>query len=112
PIDREEFIRVVKAVLVGKKPPIPDYPVCVECKKKGNVCVYELGRNCLGPVTRAGCDAICPTYGAGCEGCRGFVPHPNENAMKEVLEEANLTVDEVMSRFTMFNAYQVQEMET
>jgi len=112
PIDREEFIRVVKAVLLGKKPPIPDYPVCVECKKKGNVCVYELGRNCLGPVTRAGCDAICPTYGAGCEGCRGFVPHPNENAMKEVLEEANLTVDEVMSRFTMFNAYQVQEMET
>ena len=109
PIDREEFIRVVKAVLVGKKPPIPDYPVCVECKKKGNVCVYELGRPCLGPVIRAGCGAICPTYGAGCEGCRGLIPHPNEDAMKEVLDEFGLTLDEVMGRFTMFNTYQVQE---
>lgn len=111
PIDREEFIRVVKAVLVGKKPAIPDYPVCVECKKKGNVCVYELGMDCLGPVTRAGCGAICPTYGDGCEGCRGFIPDPNENAMKEVLDEAGLTVEEIMGRFTMFNTYQVQEQE-
>jgi len=111
PIDREEFVRVVKAVLVGKKPAIPDYPVCVECKKLGNVCVYELGKECLGPVTRAGCGAICPTYGAGCEGCRGFIPHPNEDAMKEVLDEAGLTVEEIMGRFTMFNTYQVQEQE-
>ncbi len=111
PIDREEFVRVVKAVLVGKKPAIPDYPVCVECKKLGNVCVYELGKECLGPVTRAGCGAICPTYGAGCEGCRGFIPNPNENAMKEVLDEAGLTVEEIMGRFTMFNTYQVQEQE-
>jgi len=111
PIDREEFIRVVKAVLVGKKPSIPDYPVCVECKKNGNVCVYELGRPCLGPVIRAGCGAICPTYGAGCDGCRGLIPHPNEDAMKEVLDEFGLTLDEVMGRFTMFNTYQVQEQE-
>jgi len=111
PIDREEFIRVVKAVLVGKKPPVPDYPVCVECKKNGNVCVYELGRACIGPVARAGCGAICPTYGTGCEGCRGFIPHPNENAMKEVLDEFGLTVDEIMSQFTMFNAYREVETE-
>ncbi len=109
PIDREEFVRVVKAVLLGKKPPIPDYPVCVECKLKENVCLLLQGKFCLGPVTRAGCDAICPTYGDGCEGCRGLIPHPNENSMKDVLAEAGLTVEEVMSRFTMFNAYQVQE---
>jgi coenzyme F420-reducing hydrogenase gamma subunit len=111
PIDREEFIRVVKAVLLGKKPAIPDYPVCVECKKKGNVCVFHVGRTCIGPVTRAGCDAICPTYGAGCEGCRGLIPHPNENAMKDVLDEAGLTVDQILGQFTMFNAYQELEME-
>lgn len=111
PIDREEFVAVVKALLQGKKPPIPDYPVCVECKKKGNVCVYFLGRPCLGPVVRAGCGAICPSYGAGCEGCRGLIPHPNENAMKEVLEEAGLTVEEVMNQFTMFNAYPEWETE-
>ena len=109
PIDREEFVRVVKAVLLGKKPPVPDYPVCVECKLKEYVCLLLLGKPCMGPVTRAGCDAICPTYGAGCEGCRGLIPHPNENAMQDVLEEAGLTVEEVMSRFTMFNTYQVQE---
>ena len=111
PIDREEFIRVVKAVLVGKKPPIPDYPVCVECKKNGNVCVYELGRTCLGPVARAGCGAICPTYSTGCEGCRGLIPHPNENAMEEVLDEFGLTAEEIMGQFTMFNAYREVEIE-
>ena len=111
PIDQEEFVRVVKAVLVGKKPPIPDYPVCVECKKKGNVCVYELGRTCLGPITRAGCDAICPSYGAGCEGCRGLIPKPNENAMKDVLAEAGLTVEQLMSKMTIFNAYDPAQIE-
>jgi len=109
PIDREEFIRVVKALLLGKKPPVPDYPVCVECKLKENVCLFQIGKFCLGPVTRAGCGAICPTHGDGCEGCRGFIPHPNENAMKDVLAEAGLTVEEVLSRMTMFNTYQLQE---
>jgi sulfhydrogenase subunit delta len=111
PIDRDEFIKVVKALLVGKKPSIPDYPVCVECKLKGNVCLFHIGKTCLGPVTRAGCGAICPTNGDGCEGCRGFIPHPNENAMKDVLDEAGLTVEEIMARMTMFNAYTVSEKE-
>ena len=111
PIDREEFIRVVKAMLLGKSLPIPDYPVCVECKLKENACLLLEGKPCLGPVARAGCDAICPTYGSGCEGCRGLIPNPNENAMKDVLAEANLTVDEIMGHFTMFNAYQMQREE-
>jgi coenzyme F420-reducing hydrogenase gamma subunit len=105
PIDREEFVKVVKNVLLGKRPGIPDYPVCVECKLKENVCLLLEGKPCLGPVTRAGCDAICPTYGDGCEGCRGYIPEPNENAMKDVLDEAGLTVKEIMSRMTMYNAY-------
>lgn len=111
PIDREEFVRVVKALLMGKTPPVPDYPVCVECKLKENVCLLLEGKPCMGPITRAGCDAICPTYGDGCEGCRGLIPHPNDNAMKDVLEEAGLTVDQVMSRMTMFNTYPLQEKE-
>ncbi|MFW6082706.1 MAG: NADH:ubiquinone oxidoreductase [Chloroflexota bacterium] len=105
PIDREEFVSVVKNLLLGKKPGIPDHPVCVECKLKENVCLLLEGKPCLGPVTRAGCDAICPTYGDGCEGCRGYIPEPNERAMKDVLDEAGLTVEEIMSRMTMFNAY-------
>ncbi len=109
PIDREEFIAVVKAVLLGKSLPIPDYPICVECKLKENVCLLLEGKPCLGPNTRAGCGAICPTYGDGCEGCRGMVPDPNRNAMMDVLAEAGLTVEEMMSRFTMYNTYRIQE---
>jgi len=111
PIDREEFIRVVKAALLGKKPPIPDYPLCVECKLKENVCVFHKGGFCLGPITRAGCGAICPTYGDGCEGCRGAISNPNRDSMKNVLAEHGLTVDQVMARMTMFNAYQLQEQK-
>ena len=111
PIDREEFARVVKALLLGKRPPIPDYPVCVECKLKENVCLLLLGKPCLGPVTRAGCQAICPAYGLGCDGCRGLIPNPNEEAMKDVLAAAGLTVEEILDRFTMFNTYPLQEAE-
>lgn len=109
PIDRNEFIAVVKALLLGKKPPIPDYPLCVECKLKGNVCLFTKGKVCLGPVTRAGCGAICPTYGASCEACRGFITNPNDNSMREVLAEAGLTVEDITSIYTMFTTYQVRE---
>jgi coenzyme F420-reducing hydrogenase gamma subunit len=111
PIDREEFVEVVRAVLVGKKPPIPDYPVCVECKLKGNVCLFHVGKKCMGPVTRAGCDAICPTNGASCESCRGLIPHPNRDAMQDVLAEAGLTVDEIVGQYTLFNAYSELESQ-
>jgi sulfhydrogenase subunit delta len=111
PIDRFEFLDVVKKVLLGKTPTIPDYPVCVECKLKENVCLFDKGGVCLGPITRAGCDAICPTYGTGCEGCRGLIPHPNENAMKDVLEKAGLTVEQLVSSMTMFNGYNPAQID-
>jgi coenzyme F420-reducing hydrogenase gamma subunit len=108
PIDRDEFIAAVKALLLGKKPPIPDYPVCVECKLRENVCLYTLGKVCMGPVARAGCKAICPTYGQSCEACRGFITNPNNNAMQEVLEKHELTVDQVQSMYTLFTTYQTR----
>lgn len=109
PIDRDEFIAVVKALLLGKKPPIPDYPLCVECKLKENVCLYHQGKVCLGPVTRAGCKAICPSYGQSCGACRGFITNPNDSSMRHVLEEHGLSVDDVTSMYTMFTTYQVRE---
>jgi coenzyme F420-reducing hydrogenase gamma subunit len=110
PIDREEFIRVVQALLSGKKPPIPDYSLCVECKLKENVCLFDKGGFCSGPLTRAGCGAICPTYGDGCEGCRGLISNPNRDSMQNVLTEHGLTTQDIMARMTMFGAYQVQEV--
>lgn len=109
PIDRNEFVRVVKALLLGKKPPIPDYPLCVECKLKENTCLYTKGSVCLGPVTRAGCDAICPTYGQSCEACRGFITNPNDTSMRDLLAEHGLTVEDITTRYTMFTTYQVRE---
>jgi coenzyme F420-reducing hydrogenase gamma subunit len=109
PIDRNEFIAVVKALLLGKKPPIPDYPVCVECKLKENVCMFTRGKVCLGPVTRAGCGAICPSYGASCEACRGYITNPNDNSMQDVLAKAGLSVEDITSIYTMFTTYQVRE---
>lgn len=109
PIDRDEFINFVKALLLGKKPAIPDYPVCVECKLKENVCLFTRGKVCLGPVTRAGCMAICPTYGQSCEACRGFISNPNDSSMRNVLSEHGLTVDDITSMYTMFTTYQVRQ---
>jgi sulfhydrogenase subunit delta len=111
PIDRREFIQVVTALLQGRTPGLPDYPVCVECKLKENVCVYQRGQTCLGPVTRAGCDAVCPTYGDGCEGCRGLIPHPNIESLRQVLAEHGMDADQVLAKMTMFLNYQMMELE-
>ena len=102
PIDKDEFIEVTKAILIGKKPRLPDYPVCVECQMKENVCLFEKGMVCLGPVTRAGCKAICPTYNDGCVGCRGLIDDPNLSSHKNLLSEHGLTVDEAISQYMMF----------
>jgi len=106
PIDKAEFLEVVKALALGKTPPIPDYPVCVECKRAGNICVYEKGLICLGPITRAGCDARCPAFGNRCIGCRGLVDDPNVDAHKEVMAEHGLTVDQMLEQYRLFWSYQ------
>ena len=104
PIDREEFLQVVKALLLGKKPEIPNHPVCVECKAAENVCVYEKGQFCMGPVIRAGCKACCITQGSVCWGCRGFVDDPNTDAQKDILEKYGLDLRDVMSKFQLYTA--------
>jgi sulfhydrogenase subunit delta len=109
PIDRDEFVACVKALLLGKKPPIPDYPVCVECKLRENTCLFTKGKVCMGPVTRAGCKAICPSYGQSCEGCRGFISNPNDASMRDVLAEHGMSPQEITTLYTMFTGYQVRQ---
>lgn len=105
PINKNEFLKVTKALLLGKKPEIPNYPVCVECKLKENTCVFENGMFCLGPVTRAGCEAVCPSYNSSCEGCRGLVDDPNTNSEKDILQKYGLTMEEAMGKFRIFDGY-------
>ena len=102
PIDTGEFVRVVKNLVLGKKPDIPDYPVCVECKRNENVCVYEKGISCLGPVTRAGCDARCPSNGGYCFGCRGLIPEPNIKSQQDIMQKYKLTFEKMQDKFKLF----------
>lgn len=111
PIDRDEFVMVVGNLLQGRIPYIPDYAVCIDCKLRENVCMYQRGQACLGPVIRAGCGAICPAYGYACEGCRGFVPNANIVSIREVLKEHGMTEHEVDARLTVFLTYQKQALE-
>ena len=100
-----ELLKVIKALLLHKKPDIPNYPVCVECKMAGNVCVFEYGKTCLGPVTRAGCNALCVTSGRHCWGCRGPVDNPNIDSEKEILKKYGLTVEQVLEKFKIYNTH-------
>ena len=100
-----ELLKVVKALLLSKKPDTPNHPVCVECKMAGNICVFERGMTCLGPVSRAGCGAICVTGGRYCWGCRGLVDEPNLDSEKEILKKYGLTVEQVTDKFKIYNTY-------
>jgi len=105
PVDKEEFLRVVKGILWGQKPFIPDYPVCVECKLRGNVCIFFKGMPCAGPVIRAGCNARCPSYGNSCIGCRGLVSEPNITSWREMMGERGFSNKQADDLLEMFNSY-------
>ncbi len=110
PIPKQEFLEVVKSLLAGRKPQIPDYPVCVECKLRENVCLYHKGQYCMGVVARAGCNAWCPSYGGRCYACRGLISDPNNGGAKDVLDEFGLTMEQIMTEFRLFNGvYEVAE---
>lgn len=91
PITGEEFLKYFPILLENVKigtelPKIPDSPVCVECKKKGNRCLLLDKKPCFGPMIIGGCDAVCPTARMGCQGCRGLRPTGNVKAMKMTLK--------------------------
>ncbi len=102
PINRDEFLRMVKELSLGIMPRLPNHPVCVECKLKENICLFDKGVICLGPLARAGCGAICPSNGSPCEACRGTVDNPNKNAMHEILDKYNYTVEEIKRAINLF----------
>ena len=106
PIDRKEFTYMVRCLLMGKTPEIPEYPVCVECKANGNPCLWEEGQVCLGPIIRAGCGARCPSNGFRCFGCRGYVDDPNVDAAKDVIEKYGLNVDDLKTKMVLFGSTQ------
>ena len=106
PIDRGQLLEVISAFLAGRAPTISAHSVCVECKHAGNVCVTVAnGTPCLGPVTHAGCGALCPSYHRGCYGCFGPAETPNPPAMVGALRAAGLGDAEIERLFHTFNAW-------
>lgn len=107
PLIGAEFLRLVKCVLAGRPFKLPRSPVCVECKQQGNVCRYESGQFCLGPVTRGGCDALCPRFGTICEGCRGLADQDALAALgQNGPQQHGVSRDELLERLRLYGAYQ------
>lgn len=105
PIDRRQLLELLSALLAGRKPAIPGHSVCFECKRRGTVCVMVAnGTPCLGPVTQAGCGAICPAFDRGCYGCFGPVAMPGTASLTSQLRHLGMTSTDVTRVFSTFNA--------
>jgi coenzyme F420-reducing hydrogenase gamma subunit len=105
PIDKHQLLEVLAALLQGRRPRVPSYSVCVECKRRGTVCVaVAASMPCLGPVTQAGCGALCPSYHRGCYGCFGPHDTPNTASLAERLRAHGMPEVDVMRVFRTFNA--------
>jgi sulfhydrogenase subunit delta len=106
PINKYQLVEVITAFLYSRKPNIPSYSVCVECKRRGIVCgLVAVGPPCLGPVTQAGCNALCPSYHRGCFGCYGPNESSNTGSLSSSWEKDGMKNDELMRLFRNFNAY-------
>ena len=105
PINKSEFERLVRHLIVGVIPQFPQYPVCVECKQRLNTCVLDMGTLCMGPVTRGGCNAICPRNHFGCWGCRGPAEEANFESLIQILRERGFADREIAERANFFNTF-------
>jgi sulfhydrogenase subunit delta len=105
PINKHQLLEVISAILAGRRPVTPPHSVCIECKLKGNVCVMVAhGTPCLGPVTHAGCGAICPSYNRGCYGCYGPMETPNTLSLSNGLHKLGMDERGLMQVYRTFNA--------
>lgn len=84
-------------------------PVCVECRKKGNLCLLDIGELCLGPVANGGCNALCPSNGVGCYGCRGACKDANYDAFKKMLLDMGYTEKVVKEKMETFSGLDFEE---
>lgn len=107
PIDKYQLLELVNALLNNRKPNIPQYSVCMECKLNGNLCVMVAHQQpCLGPVTQAGCGALCPSYNRGCFACFGPKEAVNTDSLAGWFKtKLDMSSDDIRRSFRSFNAY-------
>jgi len=105
PINKTQLLEVVSAFLTGRAPNVPTESVCVECKRRGNVCVVVArGMPCLGPVTQTGCGAICPAFHRGCYGCFGPMDSPNTESLTRNMGYLGMPPEAIRRVFRTYNA--------
>lgn len=105
PISKEQLLELVNATLNGRKPNVPTFSQCIECKRAGTVCVMvSKGEPCLGPVTQAGCGNVCPTCERGCFGCFGPKETSNTAALADRMRKDGASKQTVRDLFRSFNA--------
>jgi coenzyme F420-reducing hydrogenase gamma subunit len=106
PINKYQLLEVISAFLHHRKPNVPQYSVCMECKRRGTVCVMVAqGTPCLGPVTQAGCGAICPAYNRGCYGCYGPAETPNTASLSNWWQRLGVSEADLVRSYRTYNAY-------
>ncbi len=107
PINKQQLLEVLLSLLGGRRPRTPVHSVCLECKRRGTVCVMVAqGTPCLGPVTHDGCGAICPAYDRGCYGCYGPCEQPNLKSLTGQFQAIGVSREQlVRSLRGSFNGY-------
>jgi sulfhydrogenase subunit delta len=106
PINKHQLVEVLNAFLNGRRPAIPPHSVCTECKRSGIVCVMVAhGTPCLGPVTHAGCGALCPSYNRGCFGCYGPMESPNTAGLARGWVQLGAKQPDLLRAFRSYNGY-------
>lgn len=105
PISKTQLVAALTALLHNRRPVVPNYGVCIECKRKGNVCgLVTHGPPCLGPVTQAGCGALCPSYNRGCFGCFGPKESVNTASLSDFWLKSDMPKDELVRLYRGFTA--------
>jgi len=106
PINKNQLVDLIKSLLLGRTPRVPQYSVCVDCKRRGVVCVaVAQGIACLGPVTQAGCGVICPAYNRECFGCFGPKEQPNLVSLTDWYQDHGADRDHLVRLVRNFNGY-------
>jgi sulfhydrogenase subunit delta len=105
PINRHQLVEVLRSLISGNRPHTPTHSVCLDCKRRGTVCVtVAQGIPCLGPVTQSGCGAICPSYDRGCYGCFGPAAQPNCDSLTNHLISAGTASETLVPLLRNYNA--------
>lgn len=105
PVSKPEVERIIQHLIWDVPYHFPAYPVCLECKQRYTVCLFEKGQLCLGPITRAGCNAPCPAGGLGCWGCRGPAADPNYDEFFTLAKEKGFSEEEIAERLNFFGGF-------